>query len=410
MNAAVSAPSRASRASRLLMAGLVALGLAAGGAGAAAAVPQAEPSQPERISPAALAQAIARLGDVDDAARAAAARTIRRVPAAEAVPALVQAVLKDADQYVRYKALVLLTGFGGPQVRDTVGRVMQDRNDRLRLVAYKYFEHHPGPDVDFALLAALDHETAEFVRPALIRALAAHGRDPAVQQALLKELGHGRTFFRSAVIEALGDYRATYAVGPLLEIIRQDPALRDDAVLALGKIGDRRALSPIIALQAHAAREAQPEIAAAICLLGLHCQAQLGFLDATLRFAQHHGGFQPLLRATVRSLAAVGVRGNADALRMLLAVGVPAHDAARPPIALAVAAIALRNTPFMLASLAKDPDRAGAIALLADGFDMLEDDFEKEQFFVTVRHDYWSAPAGSATRRLMVTLIEKLDF
>ena len=59
------------------------------------------------------------------------------------------------------------------------------------------------------LVAALTKETAEFVRPALIRALAAHGSNPAVAAALTREVSRGEDFFRSVVIEALGDYKIT---------------------------------------------------------------------------------------------------------------------------------------------------------------------------------------------------------
>ena len=46
-------------------------------------------------------------------------------------------------------------------------------NDRLRTVAYSFFEHNPDRAMVPQLLAALDKEQAEFVRPALVRALAA---------------------------------------------------------------------------------------------------------------------------------------------------------------------------------------------------------------------------------------------
>jgi hypothetical protein len=50
------------------------------------------------------------------------------------------------------------------------------------------------------------------------------------------------------------------------------------------------------------------------------------------------------------------------------------------------------------------------MSLLAEGFDMLEEDFDKEQFFALARKTYWSAPDGSPTRSLMQTLIGSLDF
>ena len=60
--------------------------------------------------------------------------------------------------------------------------------------------------------------------------------------------------------------------------------------------------------------------------------------------------------------------------------------------------------------LGKHPMQSEAIALLADGFDMLEEDLEKERFFAFARRTYWDAAENAPTRALMQTLIGKLDF
>lgn len=77
-------------------------------------------------------------------------------------------------------------------------------NDRLREVAYGYFERHPEPALIARLLAALEKEQGEFVRPSLVRALAAVGDDPKVRDVLLVDVGRGLDFFRSTVIEGSG--------------------------------------------------------------------------------------------------------------------------------------------------------------------------------------------------------------
>ena len=41
---------------------------------------------------------------------------------------------------------------------------------------------------------------------------------------------------------------------------------------------------------------------------------------------------------------------------------------------------------------------------------MLEEDFEEERFFATVRRTYWQSPAGSPARTVADTLIRKLEF
>jgi hypothetical protein len=75
-----------------------------------------------------------------------------------------------------------------------------------------------------------------------------------------------------------------------------------------------------------------------------------------------------------------------------------------------MATIALRNTPMMLTLVEKTPDRDGTLALLAEGFDMLEEDLDKERFFAFARRTYWESPAASPRRALMQTIIGKLDF
>jgi hypothetical protein len=196
----------------------------------------------------------------------------------------------------------------------------------------------------------------------------------------------------------------------LIEVAKLDGPLQDDAVLALGKIGDKRALETFAALQRSGAKNLQPTVAAAICLLGVNCASHLGYLQKVLSFADDNPGYQELVRAASFGLDAVAIGGNAEAADILLSAGVPSEDPIRAPLSLSVAKVALRNTPLMLQVLQNRKDQAAAIGLVAEGFDMLEEDLEEEQFFVTVRRGYWAAPDGSPVRRLSEQLIAKLDF
>src|SRR5262245_45361744 len=368
-----------------------------------------EPSAPQSVSPAQLKAAIDKLGDLDYATRTNASRLVRRTATAQAVPALLQAVAEHTDGYVRYRALVLLTGFNDPRARDAMRESLTSPNDRLRTVAYSYFEHHPDKAMTATFLAALDKEKGEFVRPALVRALAAIGPQPA----LVREVTRGEDFFRSAVIEALGDYKAAYAYDAINSVAKIEGPLQDDAALALGKIGDKRALETLAALQRSAPRQTQPSIAAAICLLGVNCSSHQNYLIETLKFADKNksGGFQQLLRAAAAGLGTLAVAGQAESGTALFDVGIPARDdSTRAPVALAVATIALRNTALMLPILEKRTDRDQALALMAEGFDMLEEDLDKERFFAFARRSYWDSPQDSPRRALMQTIIGKLDF
>ncbi len=188
--------------------------------GDAGSIAAQEPAAPQTVSPADLQRAIDKLGDLDYDTRTVAARTVRRTATPQAVAALQGAVAEHADGYVRYRSLVLLTGFNDSRTKDAMLASLKSPNDRLRTVAYSYFEHNPDRGMVSDLLNALDKELAEFVRPALVRALAALGNDPRVQRTLVREIGRGEDFFRSVVIEALGDYKARYAVEAIDAVAR----------------------------------------------------------------------------------------------------------------------------------------------------------------------------------------------
>ena len=148
-------------------------------------------------------------------------------------------------------------------------------------------------------------------------------------------------------------------------------------------------METLAALQRSAPRESQPTIAAAICLLGINCDAHVAYLVETLRFADKSLGYQELLRNTVAALVALAKSGNVQALTALFEVGIEAVDPPRAPMALGVGTVAVRNTPLMLSFLEGYKNADAAIGLIGEGFDMLEEDYEEESFFATVRRGYW---------------------
>ena len=371
---------------------------------------QASPRGTETGSAPGLPAAIDELGSIDYETRTRASKVVRRAAPADAAAALLTAIEQHDDGYVRYRALVLLSAFNNRTTPDVMRQAMYDPNDRLRAVAYAWFEAHPDHAIVPSLIEVLERETSEFVRPSLIRALAAAGADARVQQVLLREVNRGEDFFRSAVIEALGRHGASYAVDALAAIAALEGPLQDDAALALGRIGDRRALPVLAGLQRTAAREVQPAIAAGICLLGVNCGTHRGFLVRTLSFAEDSIGFQALLRGAAAGLGAIASTGDREAGSALLDLGVPSRDPARAPIALALASTAVEDPAFLLDLLESRQDRPEALALLLEGFDMLEEDYAEERFFAAVRKAYWAAPERSPRRQLVEAVITTLDF
>jgi HEAT repeat protein len=289
--------------------------------------------------------------------------------------------------------------------------LLEDPNDRLRSTAYSWLERNPTPEAIPQLLKALGKEESEFVRPELMRALVAYGDDARVRDVVRHLVDRGQDFFRSVVIEALGDRKGAYAIPELTRVANLEGPLQDDAVLALGKIGDRRSLETFSALQRTAPRDVQPSIAAAICLLGVNCATHTSYLVNTMAFAIENIGFQELLRPATAGLSAIAAaRDDVQSAQALIDAGAPAHDPARAPIALGLGFVAIRNPGLILRTIQQQPDPAPAVELLREAFDMLEEDFEEEQFFATVRRAYWKAGEGTPERRAAGILIQKLEF
>jgi HEAT repeat protein len=368
-----------------------------------------EQQDSREISRADVDAAVNQLGSLEYEVRSRASRTIRRAPAAVAVPALTDAATSHKDGYARFRALVLLTGFNDPRTDALMLQLLADPNDRVRAVAYGWFEHRPNSEAALKMLPALKEEASEFVRPALTRTLAAHDA-PDVRPAMTALVTRGQDFFRSIVIEALGEYKARYAAAAIADVARLDGPLQDDAALALGKIGDRQYLTTLAEIQRTAPRERQPAIAAAICLLGTNCAAHEQYLADALRFGIAHPEYQPLLRAAANGLAALAVAGRTTALETLVDAGLPSKDPARAAIALALGTVSMRNTSLLLEWMANRRDHDAIAVLLQEAFDMLEEDLEEERFYVTVRRRYWEAAEGSGVRVAAETLIRKLEF
>jgi HEAT repeat protein len=345
--------------------------------------------------------AVDRLGAFDFQERTEAAQAVRRTDPAVIVPALLAAVRGHADEYVRYRALVVLAGFA---------EAMAGAPIVIRTVVFQWFESHPAPSALPALLAALETERSEFVRPALTRAIAAHRGDPRVTDVLVPLVLRGDDFFRSAVISALGDYRVPEALAVLTEVALRDGPLQDDAITALGGLGNESAKATLAKLQQSVSPALQPTVSAALCLAGIDCDQRVDYITETLRFAADHAGYQPLLRGAVHAANVLAIAGREPLLRALIDAGLGSSDPARAAIALGVGYVAVRRPLLLVRVIEAHAEPRQAMLLLREGFDMLAEDFDEEQFYVQMRRALWQAPDESLRRRTASALIETLEF
>ena len=362
-------------------------------------------AQAQAAAPPDLKQNISNLAALDYPIRMQAARLIRRTPDKQAVPALVDAARRDANEFVRYRALVLLTAFNDRGTPDLMRELIRDRNDRVREVAYKWLERNPNLQLAPSLLASLQTEESEFVRPALVGALAALGAETTVQRAMIGEVGRGLDFFRSAVIDALGRHRAVYAIDGIAATSRLEGPLQDDAVLALARIGGARATATLNEFKG-GTPEAVQMMRAARCLLGETCAQHVTALITAASDTR-----VGTVRGAVDALEAVAQNRNETALAALYKLGAQENEL-RERMAVGIATVALRQPDWVVEWInrADDSTRATITTMLKDGFDSLEEDFDEEQFFASVRAGYWRATDGSSARSLAETLIQKLEF
>lgn len=367
------------------------------------ATPQAKPASD-------LQAAIAALGSFDFNARIEASRRLRREAVAVVAPALESAARGHADEYVRFRSMVLLSGLDSGAATRVARDLVADRNDRVRAVAYQWFERHPEPSILPRLLAALPQETSEFVRPALTRALAASGGDPAVQQTLRPLVLKGEDLFRGSVIAALGDHSGDYALEELLAVMPLDGPLQDDAVTAIGQIGRPSSRAAVAALQKGAPPQLQPTVSAALCLLQLDCPARVRFVIETLRFAATNDGQLPLLRGAVHASGVLAGAGHAEAFDALVDAALAADGAVRDTITLGVGNVILGRPLLAVQLFEARKEPAAVAALFRDAFDMLAEDFEKEQFGAEVRRVLQTAPEGAAQRQAAASLLDALEF
>ena len=366
-----------------------------------------------------LRAAVDQLGDFEYSVRMEASRTLRRADPGMVVPILLDAIQSHPDSYVQFRAIVLFYGFDLPRRRDVFDNALESQNDRVRAAAYEYFEEFPSRAVVPKLLAALETETSEFVRPYLVRALAANDDTREVQDRLIQDIHRGQGYFRGAVIEALGDHGAQYAVDALIDIVGEDGPLQDDALLALGKIGDDRAVDALGAVQTTADEDLQPVVSSAACLLGVDCDRHVEYVAGALAYGVQSGDSdnQALVRSAASGLAALAIAGQPNAIGVLFDVGTVADDQARAPIAISLGTVALRNPAIVRAALmARGESAPGGpvpedeLMLLRDAFDMLDEDFAEERFYVLIRGDYWTAPGGSEGQSVAEAAIRILEF
>ncbi len=76
----------------------------------------------------------------------------------------------------------------------------------------------------------------------------------------------------------------------------------------------------------------------------------------------------------------------------------------------ALGTVALRNPEYVVEMLGERTDPELALLLLRNAFDMLDEDFPKERFYILMRSRYWLSSKDSRAQHVAELAIQILEF
>ena len=193
--------------------------------------------------PRAVVPLVALLRDQDRSVREAAIDALRAIgaPAVEAVGTCLTA----PDLSVQESASAILVAIADERVLAPLITALHSGDWIVRMHATKALSRVGNADAVEPLIPLLQ-DKVKAVREEAATALAAIG-DAAIP-ALLKALQHEDWLVRLHAVESLGKSQSKRAVEPLLSVLfnDRDSAVREDAVRALGEIGDPQAVEYLL--------------------------------------------------------------------------------------------------------------------------------------------------------------------
>ena len=314
-----------------------------------------------------------------------------------------------------YRALVLLTAFKRSRhARPDARADPRSQRPRARGRIQVARSAIPTRSWPAPLSWSLQTEESEFVRPgARRRCRALSAAITTVQRAMIGEIGGGLDFFRSAVIEALGRHRARHTrVDGIAATSKLQGPLQDDALL--GTRSNRRdcarraAIRPSSPAGHRSSRTDDPWRPMSdwreLCARARSLRSWLPRLSPTKETDARSREC-----ASMRSRPVAQNRNEAalSALFRLAKMQRPPRERRRR-LWPAWRFVSLTGPSRRRLNAADGPTtRKSAITMLKDGFDSLEEDFDRRAVLrIRASRGYWRAPDGSASAVAAATLIQ----
>ncbi|WP_447973086.1 HEAT repeat domain-containing protein [Nitrospira sp. Kam-Ns4a] len=148
-------------------------------------------------------------------------------------------LLKDPDWAIRREAVITLGEMGDERCVEPLVRALRDGDWQVREVAVEALGQVGSPAVDLLIKQLRDWDVRKFAIRALGKIKDERVLEPLVQQLRSDEFGEDAT---DALVE-LGEPAVERLIAALAD---KDERIRRQAIIALGRIGDRRAVEPLI--------------------------------------------------------------------------------------------------------------------------------------------------------------------
>jgi HEAT repeat protein len=203
------------------------------------------------------------LGDPDVDVRLRAAKSAIRLRSPAALDVVIP-WLSDPDVKVRLAACELIRYVPSSRAILALGRVLGDPDASVRLAAAAAMGASGAPEAVGPLLGHLDDPSAS-VRAEVAQALARIG-DTTAAVPLIGKVGDSAPEVRRAVARALGELGDARATSALILRLQDAPAVKVEALGALGRLGSKDA---VVAIAPMLDERASPEVrVAAVAALG----------------------------------------------------------------------------------------------------------------------------------------------
>ena len=162
-------------------------------------------------------------------------------------PALVDAVLSGEDKALRIRAIEALGAVAGDDSVPRLTGIFRDGDVHERSAALRAMEKAGGRRAEIALAAIARESTDVFLATEAVLALSRIGGDGAAEKVSALFGNAPLRDVRLQCVAALAAMLGPRAAAVLAPAVRdQDPVVRRVAVLALGRIGGREALAPLL--------------------------------------------------------------------------------------------------------------------------------------------------------------------